>query len=260
MAWNPDQYNRFKTERFAPFYDLLQLMEVKEGLKVIDLGCGTGELTHQLAQVLPKAKLLGIDSSAEMLAKAAAFANQQLKFEQRTIEDQLKSPEKWDLVFSNAALQWVDGHEQLFPRIVATLRPGGQLLVQMPSQTENLLNRLLNALIAEEPFVSALNGWSRPSPVLSTEAYAQLLFEQGGTDIHIFEKIYPVIVTDPEELYNWIAGTALIPYVERLEAQPRAQLITEFKKRIKEHFTKRPILYPFKRIIIAAKFEAPPKP
>lgn len=258
MAWNPDQYNRFKTERFAPFDDLVQLIEPRDGLKVIDLGCGTGELTSKLADFLPNANLLGIDSSAEMLAKAELFASQRLKFEQRSIEAQLATGEKWDLIFSNAAIQWVDDHENLFVKIIAMLQPKGQLIVQMPSQTENLLNRMLNTLVAEEPYVSALNHWNRPSPVLSTEAYAQLLFEQGGREINIFEKIYPVIVTDPDELYNWIAGTALIPYIEKLEEKSKAAFVNEFKERIRKHFVKRPILYPFKRILMAAKFDQQP--
>lgn len=108
MAWNPDQYNQFKAERYAPFYDLLQLIEIKTGLDVVDLGCGTGELTHQLAEVLPDANILGINSSAEMLDKAKAYANQRLRFEQKTIEAQLDTAKLWDLVFSNAAIQWVN--------------------------------------------------------------------------------------------------------------------------------------------------------
>ena len=254
MAWNPDQYNQFKTERFAPFYDLLQLIEVKSGLEVVDLGCGTGELTHKLAEVLPDAKVLGIDSSAEMLDKAKAYANDKLRFEQNTIEAQLDTAKKWDLVFSNAAIQWVDDHEKLIPKLISTIKAGGQLLVQLPSQTENLLNKMLNVLVAEEPYCTALNNWSRPSPVLSTESYAQLVFEQGGKDINIYEKIYPIVVADPDALYEFIAGTALLPYIERLEGEVKADFVAEFKKRIRDKFVKTPILYPFKRIIISAKF------
>lgn len=254
MAWNPDQYNRFKTERFAPFYDLLQLIHVSENLDVIDLGCGTGELTSKLAKILPNAKVLGIDSSAEMLAKSAEFANPQLRFEQRSIEEQLAIDQKWDLVCSNAAIQWVDDHEVLLPKMISLIRPGGQLIVQIPSQNDNLLNRMLNALVAETPYRTALNNWSRTSPVLSTEAYAQLIFENGGKNINIYEKIYPLVVADPEELFNWIAGTALLPYVERLDEKVKEDFITEFKKRISERFTKRPILYPFKRILMGTTF------
>lgn len=254
MAWNPDQYNQFKTERYAPFYDLLQLIEIKAGLDVIDLGCGTGELTSKLAEVLPGAKVLGVDSSAEMLDKAKAYANERLQFEQNTIEAQLDTAKQWDLVFSNAAIQWVDDHEKLIPKIISSIKVGGQMVIQLPSQTENLLNKMLNVLVAEEPCRTALNNWSRPSPVLGTEIYAQLVFEHGGKDINICEKIYPIVVADPDELYQFIAGTALLPYIEKLEGSIKSDFVNEFKKRIRERFVKTPILYPFKRIIISAKF------
>ncbi len=254
MAWNPDQYNQFKAERYAPFYDLLQLIEIKTGLDVVDLGCGTGELTHQLAEVLPDANILGIDSSAEMLDKAKAYANQRLRFEQKTIEAQLDTAKLWDLVFSNAAIQWVDDHEKLIPKIISCIKAGGQMVIQLPSQTENLLNKMLNVLVAEEPYVTALNNWSKPSPVLSTESYAQLVFEQGGKDINIYEKIYPIVVDDPDALYEFIAGTALLPYIEKLDGEVKADFVNEFKERIRKRFVKTPILYPFKRIIISAKF------
>lgn len=255
MAWNPDQYNRFKTERFAPFYDLLQLIDVSADLNVIDLGCGTGELTSKLAEILPNANVLGVDSSEEMLAQSTTFVKPQLKFEQRTIEAQLNTGQKWDLVFSNAALQWVDDHEALLSKIIASIKAGGQLIVQIPSQNENLLNKMLNTLVAEEPYCAALGSWSRTSPVLTTDTYAQIVFENGGKEINIYEKIYPLVVANSEELFNWIAGTTLIPYIEKLNGQIKEDFVAEFKKRIHEQFIKTPILYPFKRIIIAAKFE-----
>src|SRR4051812_2114070 len=106
MAWNPGVYNQFKKERYAAFDDLLKLVTVKPGLSVIDLGCGTGELTRRLTDHLPGSKVLGIDASAEMLKEADAFATKNLVFAQHTIEDVLNQGKKWDLVFSNAAIQW----------------------------------------------------------------------------------------------------------------------------------------------------------
>src|SRR5579859_7482872 len=130
MPWNPDQYLKFQNERFAPFDDLLKLIERRENLSVIDLGCGTGELTRRLADALPGSDVVGIDSSAEMLARAEAQARPGLHFERRAIED---VDGQYDLVFSHAAIQWVDNHERLIPRLFALLRPGGQIAVQMPS-------------------------------------------------------------------------------------------------------------------------------
>src|SRR5690349_16633566 len=101
MSWNPATYNKFKSERFTPFYDLVALVKVKKGLRVIDLGCGTGELTRKLADLLPESTVSGIDSSAEMLKDSKAFENDSVKFECRSIEEQVQLNQKWDLVFSN---------------------------------------------------------------------------------------------------------------------------------------------------------------
>lgn len=177
MAWNPEVYNKFKSERFAPFYDLLALVHVKPGMEVIDLGCGTGELTRKLADTLPGSNVLGIDSSQEMLNDSKAFENEQVKFECRSIEEQLKSDKKWDLVFSNAAIQWVGNHEVLLPEIISKIRKNGQLLIQIPDQQQNISNKILNEMADEEPFKVILKDWKRTSPVLDIDSYAQIFLK-----------------------------------------------------------------------------------
>jgi trans-aconitate 2-methyltransferase len=254
MTWNPNIYNQFKTERFAPFDDVLALIDKKPNLNVIDLGCGTGELTSKLAAALPNSTVLGIDSSLEMLADAKAFSNPSLSFKQGTIEQIIETNQKWDLVFSNAAIQWVDNHSELFPKLIKLLNSGGQLAIQMPSQTENALNKIMGELVQEQPYKENLKGYHRISPVLKTDAYAQLLFENGVKQMTVFEKIYPIIVPSVNELYDFISGSALPPYLEKLEGAIKENFINEFKNRIQNQFPKSPTLYPFKRIIIAAKF------
>ena len=103
MPWDPTQYHKFQAERSAPFFDLLALVEVRPKLKVVDLGCGTGELTRQLAAALPNSTVTGIDNSPQMLEKAASLASPNLLFEQG---DQSQLTGEWDLIFSNAALHW----------------------------------------------------------------------------------------------------------------------------------------------------------
>lgn len=254
MAWNPEKYDEFKSERFAPFYDLISLIDIKPAMDVIDLGCGTGELTGKLAARLPNAHILGIDSSAEMLSKADLFRTENLSFEQKTIEEQIATGQKWDLVFSNAAIQWVEDHQALLPEIISTLKPDGQLAIQIPSQKSNVLNQILAELVQEEPYKNALNGWTRNSPVLETDDYAQIFFENGSKEMTIFEKIYPLIVPHTDELFQWISGTALIPYLEKMTGEIEDHFVSEFKSRIDQRFLKTPILYSFKRIILRAKF------
>lgn len=254
MAWNPGAYNKFKTERFAPFYDLLKLIHVKPNMNVIDLGCGTGELTRKLADALPGSTLLGIDSSLEMLEGTSNLENEQVHFTHRTIEEQLISGEKWDLIFSNAAIQWVNNHEVLIPQIISNLNKGGQLVVQIPAQHHNISNTILNELADEEPFKTALGKWHRNSPVLETETYAQLLFENGSNTMTVYEKIYPLVLPDANGLFDWVSGTALIPYTEKLETVMRERFILQYRKRLENHFKTSPVFYAFKRIIMEATF------
>ena len=127
MPWDPNQYHKFQAQRSAPFYDLLALVDVRPNLKVVDLGCGTGELTRQLADALPNSNVTGLDSSPQMLAKATAFASPNLRFEQG---DQAHLSGEWDLIFSNAALHWSEAHAELIPSLYRKLAAGGQIAVQ----------------------------------------------------------------------------------------------------------------------------------
>ncbi|HUS13685.1 MAG TPA: methyltransferase domain-containing protein, partial [Chloroflexia bacterium] len=122
MPWDPERYHQFQPERAAPFEDLLGMVRVRAGLRVIDLGCGSGELTRRLADALPGSTVLGLDSSPEMLACAGEHARPGLTFQQGRIEDAAGS---WDLVFSHAAIHWVPDHASLVPRLLALLAPGG---------------------------------------------------------------------------------------------------------------------------------------
>ena len=254
MAWDPSVYNQFKKERSAPFDDLLKLVAVQPGLSVVDLGCGTGELTGRLAHYLPGASVLGIDASKEMLKEAVAFSNEQLAFEHNSIETIIATGKKWDLVFSNAAIQWIDNHEILLPGIISIVRAGGQLAIQLPSNHDHITHRLLDTIALTEPYTSALQGWTRTVSTLSIEAYAQLLFDHGGINITVFEKVYPHILENAIALYNWMSGTAMIRYLERLPAGLQTSFATTYKKQLEETFTNAPIFYPFKRILMAATF------
>ena len=252
MTWDPKKYNDFKDERSKPFDDLTSHIIDKPNLKVIDLGCGTGELTKKLSQKLTNPIVLGIDNSAEMLAKAPL--GNDLQFEERTILEQLNVEEKWDLIFSNAALQWIDNHNNLFPKIISLLNPGGQLAVQMPQQNENILNKILFNLVKEEPFKSYLKNWSRPSPVLTLDEYAKILFENGGRNMTIYEKVYPLISTNTNDFFDFISGSALTVYQERLNESEFGELSNAFKKRIDMHFPIVPSIYAFRRLILHAEF------
>ena len=250
MPWNPEIYNKFKNIRYQPFYDLIDFIKPMEAMKAIDLGCGTGEQTAILADKFPNANFLGVDSSDEMLEQSKSLETDNLHFKKATTEETIESGEKWDLIFSNAALQWSNDHEILFPKLIALVNLQGQFAVQMPVQPENKLNKILSELVDEEPFQSYLNGFKRDSPVLSIDDYAQILFDGGLENIQIMQKVYPIIANDHDTLYNFISGSALIPYIEKLDGDQKELFIKTYKERIAIHFPKLPAIYSFKRLLL----------
>jgi trans-aconitate 2-methyltransferase len=249
MPWNPGLYHQFRDERFAPFEDLLALVKIRDGLKVIDLGCGTGELTRRLADKLPGSEVVGIDSSPEMLARAQAHAREGLRFEPGSIE---KAEGQWDLVFSHAALQWVDDHRRLIPRLFSLVRPEGQLVVQLPSNHTHETHTLIREIAATEPFVTALRGWNRLPAVLSISEYAELLHENGGQEITVYEKVYPSYLENSDALADWTQGTALVPYFERLPENLRETFMARYRERLAALFPTAPVFYSFRRTLFAA--------
>jgi trans-aconitate 2-methyltransferase len=251
MPWDPAQYHKFSAERSAPFDDLLKLVHVRTGLRVVDLGCGTGELTRKLADTLPDSDILGLDFSMEMLdaARAAQFARPGLRFEQG---DQSQLEGEWDVIFSNAALQWSEDHASLIPRLFARLKQGGQMAIQMPSNHDHISHRKIREVAGCEPFRSALNGWTRRSPVLPIEAYAELLFQQEAEQVLIFEKVYPHVLENADAIVEWISGTALVPYFERLNEALRELFVQVLRNELRLALPGQPVFYPFKRTFLSA--------
>ena len=135
-GWQPDQYARFRDEREQPFHDLLALVSPVPGGRVVDLGCGTGALTRVLHEHTQAAETVGVDRSDAMLDQSAQHAGEGVRFERGDIAAFAGSG--LDVVFANASLQWVDDHETLFPQLASTLKPGGQLAVQMPSNNDHV--------------------------------------------------------------------------------------------------------------------------
>lgn len=249
MPWNPDLYHKFQTERSAPFYDLLALVDVRSNLKVIDLGCGRGELTRQLADKLPNGDVTGLDTSPQMLDKSASFARPGLVFQ---LGDQSTLTGDWDLIFSNAALQWSENHAELISRLFDRLTPGGQIAVQVPSNHNHVSHRVYRETAEEEPFHSLLEGFQRHSPVLTVDEYARILFDCGAEEINVFEKVYPHVLENSDAVVEWISGTALVPYFERL-GNYKEEFLKSIRGKMRAAMPGSPVFYPFRRILFSAR-------
>ena len=249
MTWDPECYCKFQKERFEPFTDLLKLVIIKAGLDLVDLGCGTGEITDKLASRLPGSNVLGIDSSPEMLSRAKRFERPGLSFKLCSIED---ISGRWDLIFSNSALHWVENHKELIPKLFSQLKSGGQIVVQFPSNHHHPTQTVLKEVAGEKPFKEAFGRWVRNSPVLSISEYAESLYESGGKDIAIFEKVYPHLLNDVDAIVNWMRGSVLIPYLDRLPAELHENFIEAYRERLLERWPKGPVFFSYRRILFAA--------
>jgi trans-aconitate 2-methyltransferase len=247
--WNPAQYERFKDERSRPFFDLLALVRPSPSMRVLDLGCGTGELTREMHRRLGAAETLGIDSSPAMLAKSAAFAADGLRFERRDIAD-FADAAGFDLVFSNAALQWLPDHERLFARIAALVTPGGQLAVQMPMNHDHASHTTAAEVAREAPFRAALGGHERKPPLLAPEAYAELLFRLGFREQHVRLQVYAHELASRDDVVEWVRGTLLTDCEKRLAPDAFARFLARYRELLLPRLAdERSFLYPFKRLL-----------
>ncbi|GGM08611.1 methyltransferase domain-containing protein [Deinococcus aerophilus] len=254
MTWNPDQYHRFSEARSAPARDLMAMIPDRSYRQILDLGCGTGEQTRELAGRFPHAQVVGLDSSAEMLARAGAHPAPNLRFEHGKIEDLSGNH---DLMYSNAALQWLPDHPALLARLWGHLRPGGVLAVQVPANHDHASHRLLSE--TAEDFSAQLGGSTRfgtaqgASPVLTPAAYAELLDALGATEVTALSKVYPVVLSGAEGLLEWTRGTALVPYLSRLGAEDGRRFTGAYLARLKEVFPGERVYYAFTRVLFVAQ-------
>jgi trans-aconitate 2-methyltransferase len=246
-AWNVAQYERFKAERDAPFFDLLDLVEPRPAMRVVDLGCGTGELTAILHERLGAAETLGLDSSPSMLAKAAP--REGLRFEHGDIAE-FASEGQWDLVFSNAALQWVPGHEGLFVALRRALRPGGQLAVQMPKNFDHPAHTLAYEMGAEPPY-----GVPPPArPAMEPEEYTLLLHRLGFEAVRVRLHVYLHLLESRESVVEWVRGTLLTRYQSALAPGSFERFLREYRERLMERLEdERPYPFTFKRLMMHAR-------
>jgi trans-aconitate 2-methyltransferase len=249
-GWDPEQYARFRAERSKPFYDLLALVQPRPGMRIVDLGCGTGELTQVLHRKLQALETTGIDASAEMLEKTAAVAGDGLRFQRGDIAD-FGAAGAYDLVFSNAALHWVEDHPALLRRLAGSLAAAGQLAVQVPANQAEATHVEAGALAAEEPYRSALAGASMRQTVLAPEAYALLLHELGFTVQHVRLEVYLHVLPSRDEVLEWVKGSLLADYRSRLPSELYARFVATYRERLLARLRDvRPYPFPFKRILL----------
>ena len=255
-TWNPTQYERFRAEREQPFYDLVALITRRPAGRVVDLGCGTGTLTAVLHRELTATETIGIDSSEAMLERARSLDVDGLTFAPGDISE-WRPAELVDVVFSNAALQWLGDHLALFARLTAMLVPGGELAVQVPANFDHASHRLAAEIAREEPFLGAMGGWTRTFPVLPPEEYATLLHQLGFAEQSVRLQVYAHVLESSDAVVEWVRGTLLTDYESRMPAAMYQDFVARYRERLRAAVgEQRPYFYPFKRILLWGRLPA----
>ena len=248
LTWSPQQYQRFSSERRQPFDDLLSLLDPASSPRVVDLGCGTGELTAELHRHTGARETLGVDASPEMLREAARQDVHGLRFEQGDI-GRFTPPEPFDIVFSNAALQWVPDPVRTMARVLASVAPGGQVAIQVPSNQDSVSHR-----VAREVSTGFAPQPALVPDVLPPELYAELLARAGFQGVHVQQQVYIHWLDGPEAVVEWVKGTLLTAWQRALSPVDFEVFLRVYRTRLLQTLpNERPFFVPFKRTLMWAR-------
>jgi len=254
MIWNPDQYLRFAEQRALPFHHLVAALELLEPASVVDLGCGTGELTATLLDRWPAARVTGVDSSEEMIDRARSReVVGRLRFEAADIT-RWQSPEPVDLMFSNACFHWVDDHRALFHHLLPQLAEKGVLALQVPANHTEASHTLLRELCSSPRWRDRLDGL----PTTGVREAQWYIDELGGRGLGVtaWQTTYFHLLEGENPVLEWVRGTALRPILEGLPESHHAGLLDEYGALLRNAYPPRDgrTLFPFTRtFVVAAK-------
>jgi trans-aconitate 2-methyltransferase len=252
--WDPTVYARYGTERSRPFADLVARIGAERPRAVADLGCGSGELTATLAARWPGARITGIDSSSEMIARADRLGTG-VEFRVGDLRGWRPGPDT-DVLVTNAALQWVPDHREVLGRWVRELPPGAVLAMQVPGNFDAPSHRALRDVGRRAPYAAALGEELREAPVDDAAGYATRLTALGA-DVDAWETTYVHLLPAAGEhpVLRWMEGTALRPVRARLDDAAWARFRTDLGARLAAAYPVENglVVFPFRRIFVVAR-------
>ncbi|GAA3191375.1 MULTISPECIES: trans-aconitate 2-methyltransferase [Streptomyces] len=264
-TWDPQQYLRHAAHRSRPFHDLLaripELPARGRPARIADLGCGPGNVTTLLAGRWPDAHITGLDSSPQMLAEAAALAGPtpgggRLDFAAADAADWTPA-ERFDLIVSNAALQWVPNHPESFGRWLDALTPGGTFAFQVPGNFTAPSHALLGELCEAPQWRDRLaDKGRRYVHILQPADYLDLLADLGCT-ADVWETTYVQLLQGEDPVLDWVKGTALRPVLTALADDPpaREEFLAQYRDLLRKAYPtgRHGTAFPFRRIFAVAR-------
>jgi trans-aconitate 2-methyltransferase len=249
--WDPDRYLAHADERGRPFVDLLARVGAEAPRTVVDLGCGPGNLTELLVQRWPRAEVVGVDSSPDMV-EAAGARDSTVRYELGDVRDW--SPARQvDVLVSNATLQWVPGHLELLSRLVAAVAADGWLAVQVPGNMDEPSHTLRRAVAAEPPYSQHVQGIAEPASH-EPETYLRAL-QAAGCEVDAWETTYLHVLRGEDPVLSWISGTSLRPTLQALPEDLRGPFTAELGARLREAYpaVDGEVVLPFRRVFVVAR-------
>lgn len=252
--WNSSLYLKFEKERTQPAIDLANRINVVAPKRIVDLGCGPGNSTAQLKKRFPTAEILGVDSSPNMIEKAKTDYPE-LEFEVLDVNGDLSAFNgQFDVVFSNACLQWLPDHQTLLPKLMKLLKKGGELAVQMPENKDERLFQIVDE-VAEDKKWGFDTNISEGNIIPAPSEYFDIL-SSCSTDFSIGETYYHHEMPDAEAMLDWIRSTRLRPYLNALDDGKKSEFEAEILKQTKKDYQLQKnghMILKFKRLFFVAK-------
>ena len=251
-SWDSQQYLKFADERTQPSVDLVARIPLVAPARIVDLGCGPGNSTAVLRERWRTAEITGVDSSPDMLARAAKDYPRE-KWEQADITSWAPA-RPFDLVFSNATLHWVPAHDTVFPALFGQVNPGGVLAVQMPHNQSSPSHAPMREIAASGPWAEKLRA-AREINVVHGPGYYYDLLAPLAAQLFIWETDYIHVMADVPAILEWVRGTGLRPFLDALSPDEQAAFTRLYLARLRENYPPQPdgrVLFPFRRLFIVA--------
>ncbi|HGY1164997.1 TPA: trans-aconitate 2-methyltransferase [Citrobacter braakii] len=246
--WNPSLYLQYASERTRPAAELLSRVALENARTVVDLGCGPGNSTTLLHQRWPSARIIGVDSSPNMLNEARK-ALPDCHFVEANIS-KFRPEQSFDLLYANASLQWVPDHYELFPQLVSLLNYNGVLAVQMPDNWQEPTHVLMREVAYEQGYPDRGR-----TPLPGVHAYYDILTE-AGCDVDIWRTTYYHIMESHQSIIDWVSSTGLRPWLQELSESEQRNYLARYHELLQEQYPLQEngkILLAFPRLFIVAR-------
>ena len=252
MTWSAAQYVKFEEERTRPVWDLVSRVPLAVARRAADIGCGPGNSTDVLRGRFPNADIVGIDSSADMIA-AARKRLPDIAFEVADIEAWTDSG--FDVILANAVIQWIPDHESLLPALIAKLAPGGALAVQTPDNLDEPSHRLMRDVAADGPWAGKLADAAKARAARRGADWCYRLLRRHAPRVDIWRTTYFHPLQGAHAIVEWVKGTGLRPFIDPLDAEEREAYLGRYEAAIAEAYPAEAdgvVLLPFPRLFFVA--------